>query len=358
MKLQSAIEFLSVYGFVLLIIMIVIVVLFLIVAAPKSAVPAQCSAFGGPDCIGTYFFANQPGGYSILTVLLSDSQSVPMAINRVNGIVLGANVTGACNPTTIYPGQETVCKLVFNSTPSQYSTVIGTYFLYAADCNQNIQQAGYSCVESSNVVYSGSFRNTVEPSETAVFAVSAGVVDSSLENPAYELSPLNYFGNDVRFVQGGDWMSKTGGFAYSTAGTWEGVTYPGNVFLGMGVSLFPSQIPLLGNYNVNVRAPSTCGPAPFNSTFDTVSGVYYMRAAGTMDISIYTDDGMDVYYKPASSGTWVSAFGSSAWKSQFSTKYGPDAVSVTSPGLYQVTAAWFNDCAIGLEAMNLSGGTP
>ena len=73
MKLQSAIEFLTTYGFVLIIIAALISLVFLVVGSARTEIPSACASFGGLDCNFLSFYSNVSSRYSVVTLSLSNS---------------------------------------------------------------------------------------------------------------------------------------------------------------------------------------------------------------------------------------------------------------------------------------------
>ena len=59
MRAQSALEFLSTYGFLFTILAVVIVIVAFIAGSATSAIPGQCSSFAGPSCNFVMAYSNQ-----------------------------------------------------------------------------------------------------------------------------------------------------------------------------------------------------------------------------------------------------------------------------------------------------------
>ncbi|MDG7037134.1 MAG: hypothetical protein JRM72_07100 [Nitrososphaerota archaeon] len=73
----------------------------------------------------------------------------------------------------------------------------------------------------------------------------------------------------------------------------------------------------------------------------------------TVAVGLFTDGSTVFSTGTASSSSWASVFGGSAWHSQGATPY--TATVSVSPGIYQVTADWVNTGGPGMSAITFSG---
>jgi hypothetical protein len=342
MKQQSAIEFLTVYGFVFMIIAIVIVIVFILASSPKNLIPSQCSSFGGPSCISTYLYTNQNSGYLLLTVLIENSEEVPINITNFSSTVSNYKGVGTCNPAILYPGQEAVCKSIINAAISQYNTVSGFYNMKAQFCDQNINNANAGCSITNTVNYTGSFTQSASPIEPLILAITAArIIPNNKSSVAFQTSPQSYLQNNMKIIENGDLAGSLTGYMYTANSADFGGEY-----LGFHALQYPSQISSLNN-NASCKLP-------YNSTFSLASGIYYMKNAGSLKVSAFSANDIEVYYKPANAAAWSSIFNGAAWNGGGATQYGPDTVSVNS-GFYDIVIASSSTCSYGIQGINVTG---
>jgi hypothetical protein len=167
-RAQSAIEFLSVYGYVFLIIAIVVAVIALMINVPSSVLPSQCSFYSGFTCSQAALVKNTAG--AALIIQATDAQPGTVSTNAFNAILnYRSSATGACTPQKVVQGQTIYCVANFSFTPVQTSVYAGTFDLYADYCApapQNVSTA--PCMPNSNTVFGGSVRVQPLPSNVPV----------------------------------------------------------------------------------------------------------------------------------------------------------------------------------------------
>jgi len=135
-RLQSAIEFLSVYGFVILIIAIALAALVILSGLPRISLPTQCSFFTGFVCDDAIYTINTvPNTGSVLLIAAADTQPGALNISSFTAFVGFANSTsGYCVPNVAQQGQMIYCIANFSLTPTLGSTYSGTFNIHANYC--------------------------------------------------------------------------------------------------------------------------------------------------------------------------------------------------------------------------------
>src|SRR5271157_2438755 len=98
MRAQSAVEFLSTYGFLFAILGITVSVIAFLATSAASTVPGQCSSYAGLACNFVMLYSNTIAGYSLVTLSITNTQSVPINLTSANVTVQGASSVGACAP--------------------------------------------------------------------------------------------------------------------------------------------------------------------------------------------------------------------------------------------------------------------
>ncbi|MCL5093386.1 MAG: hypothetical protein M1128_02885 [Candidatus Marsarchaeota archaeon] len=161
LKAQSAVEFLSVYGFVILVIAIAIAVLVLFISIPKTILPTQCSFLSGFSCVdGIYTINSTAGVNSILLISATDMQPGIVNISRFSGYIdYHESTSGYCVPSVATEGQKVYCIANIGVTPSFGSVYFGTFDIYANYCtpaSSNFYTT--KCPADSNYTYGGNIR--------------------------------------------------------------------------------------------------------------------------------------------------------------------------------------------------------
>ncbi len=342
MKGQSAIEFLSTYAFLFIILGIVISILFYFATVPKATLPMQCSSFGGPNCNYIQYYTNTTAGYGYVLMSITNSQSAPINITNVTVEISNSKGVGVCNPSFLYPGQESTCLIPFSHPYAPQLTVRGFYSINAKYCNNGLNNIGENANCTEPASYGGSFATTATTSKMYIFSVVAMQSPPIQQLSPYSSVPTMPAGWTIE--QNGDWIANSSfSYSYGTA------SYLGSTYLGIKTKPFPISVSTLGNNNVHCSLP-------YNSTLSLASTLFYLPAPASITFNIETDDAMAVYYKGPNVPQWTSApgIGSSAWHGQGATKYTSNTISLTASGIYYVDIMWSNICTPGVQALNAS----
>lgn len=157
MKGQSAIEFISVYGFMLIVaaLFIALIVLFAF-AAQNSIKTSQCGSFGGFYCVSAQVISNVVTRNSIVFFALDTQQSIPINVTGVNVIIGNGTYSGTCTPRVSTPGYFMNCTAYTNFVRIGQQ-VIGSYTLNGRYCNSPLNNVLSGACAYQNVIYSGSF---------------------------------------------------------------------------------------------------------------------------------------------------------------------------------------------------------
>ncbi|MEM3202010.1 MAG: hypothetical protein QW774_02705 [Candidatus Micrarchaeaceae archaeon] len=340
-KAQSSIEFLTTYGFLFIILGIVISVLVFTISIPTTVLPSQCVAYSGPSCSALLFYTNISNSYSVITMLISNGQSMPINVSSVTVIIRSTKSVGVCTPNLIQPGQEAVCEIPIAGASHPGSFIQGFYSINATYCSQPISKISAGCSASSSpITYGGSFSATPSTKHQFIFAVTAyksPINQQLLPFQSQPFLPASYTNYTV--MENGDWVTN-GSYAYGTS------SYVGATYLGMRVVPFPQITQYLNNNYI------ACS-APYNSSLSIAYTTLYFPSGGSASFAIETDDAMSIYYKSATTAVWSNLF-SSAWHGQGATPYGPNTITFSS-GLSNFAVMWENICAPGVQVLQSSG---
>ncbi len=172
---QSAVEFLSVYGYVFLILGIVIAVAFLYSSVPSSIVPFQCNFYSGFQCTDAAIIYNSVSGVSSLVIVASMTQPGVVNVSSFNAVIqLSPTTKGYCLPQTAIAGQYVYCIANLTYTPTQSQIYSGTFTMlanYCAGFGTNVSST--PCSASTNYTFSGSYRVQPQPRTTTLNGIIA-----------------------------------------------------------------------------------------------------------------------------------------------------------------------------------------
>lgn len=337
MRAQSAIDFLMTYSFMFLVLTTTIIIVVYFISAPSSQIPSQCSSFSGPTCNLVYIYTNRSSLYSIVTVSVSNAQSVPINITGFSVAMNGYTYNGFCNPYYLLQGQGSTCAANASFVPPS-AAAQGAYAITAQFCNSATSNVGPTTCNYQKVSYGGAFITSPSTRKVIVFSVAAARGPASVQLTPYASSPGIPSGFAVQ--QNGDWIAnQTNGNVSYAFGTYG---YSGNA-MGVPIVKFPSSLSTLSSNAV------ACS-APYNSVLSVASTSVYLPSFTPVTFKVDTDDGMEVYYRYGSIGaSWAPVFGSGTWRSQPANVYGPNTIQM-APGVYGFSAEWTNICSAGLQA--------
>ena len=159
MKIQSASEFLSIYGFAILGIAIFSIILYFLLTIPTSAVPNQCAFSGYFACKDISIGSNSITSRAVFLLTNLQQYAIANALATINVSNVGT-FSGACSPNVILPGGDLECVINFNTkiTPNQLAK--GTLSLKDKVC---ASVAGNSCGSQIPQNYSGTFSAHISP---------------------------------------------------------------------------------------------------------------------------------------------------------------------------------------------------
>ncbi|MEM3781818.1 MAG: hypothetical protein QXT43_02570 [Candidatus Micrarchaeaceae archaeon] len=342
MRSQSSIEFLTTYGFMFIIIGVVISVLAFITFSPLVYSPSQCNSYAGLYCSAVQLYSNSTGHFSIVTLSLTNSGSVPVNLSNITVTVRGLSATGTCTPSIALPGQGIICLAQFASfSPAFASYVQGFYKVSADICNSGISSVynGTCAYQSAN--FSGSFEAPAEPSLAVPVSVLA--LQGSRSQQLAPYTGLPYLPN-TSVVQSTylllNLSKKALQYAFGTP------SYQGDIYLGQKVVPFPFAVNSLNNNNVDCSTPGR-----FNSTYSIFATTLFLPSVEVLNVSYAVDDRIIVLYKPSTSSSW-SPVPNAGWQGSSTGN-----IVHVGPGLYNLEIMWVNVCAPGVQVVKISNFT-
>ena len=165
MKLQSATEFLSMYGFMFLILAAAIVIIAYIALDTNALLPSHCTQFSGLNCNYMSFTYSSSTGTSTVLISLTNSQSVPVNVISFGVILSSATYPGSCSATYIIPGNTMTCTAVASGLSlTKGQAEQGEYVVNAGYCNSDVGDVSLLTCNFEPVTYGGSFLAYATPS--------------------------------------------------------------------------------------------------------------------------------------------------------------------------------------------------
>ncbi len=193
---QSAIEFLSIYGFAILFITITVVLIYAFLTFTSTTVPTQCSFQGYVTCKAMTIGSNSLTTSAVF--LLSNSQQYaienPSATINITGV---GSFGGTCAPNFILPGGILECIITFSQTITAKQISNGNIYLSTTVCTQPTQTG---CASPVPQTYGGTFSAPISsliPPPGCSISLS-GVGDRLTAN--VKISNINVAGVTVDFT--------------------------------------------------------------------------------------------------------------------------------------------------------------
>ncbi|MDE1810581.1 MAG: hypothetical protein KGH66_00885 [Candidatus Micrarchaeota archaeon] len=157
-RAQSAIEFMSGYGFVFLIIAIALALLFIFSSIPQTVLPTQCSFLSGFSCTDAIYTNTVHGSALLITAI--DTQPGIVNISGFSGYInFAPSYTGVCAPNVAVAGQVVYCTANFTFKPKLGNIYSGSFKIaanYCANGSSNLTTA--QCQTSATYTYGGNVR--------------------------------------------------------------------------------------------------------------------------------------------------------------------------------------------------------
>ncbi len=193
-KLQTSVEFISTYGFAILIIAIVLGAIYVFVLAPQKSPPSSCTFSPGTYCNDILITSNSQGLHAI--ILLTNSQQYPIVNPSVAINTSQYNAKGLCSPNYVAPGGAIFCNVTLTTQNSlQAGTLlVGSVSLIGTSCPGKIAS---SCASSPKQTYTGSFTTHTELASTSLPQIVISVENSTQYAngvPDKITASINYYG--------------------------------------------------------------------------------------------------------------------------------------------------------------------
>jgi len=158
-------EYLTTYGWAILIVGIITSLLYLYATTPSTIVPASCIFVTGVHCNAMVIGVNPTTHATTVALFLTNSQPYPLANPYLFVQLNGANSTGiACSPNYALAAGSMVCVLPLSTQTSLGQFLAGKLYLNATYCGLNPNYSGSNlCAGAQRETYAGDFSSHVEP---------------------------------------------------------------------------------------------------------------------------------------------------------------------------------------------------
>lgn len=169
-RAQSAIEYLTTYGWAILIIAIIVSILYLYIAVPSQITTNSCNFVSGASCQDFVVGTNAITHVTKAEFWLTNTQPDPIENPTLYVRYAGQNTTPVtCLPTNtlIITGGLVNCTVTLPGNATLASLVAGNLYLEATYCGLSNQsyQSTLTCKQAAQQTYTGSFTAHVQPQE-------------------------------------------------------------------------------------------------------------------------------------------------------------------------------------------------
>jgi len=164
-KAQSAMEYLTTYGWAILIVGIITSLLYLYSTTPSTIVPTSCVFVTGVHCNAMVIGVNPTTHATTIALFLTNSQPYPLANPYLFVKLNGANSTGvSCTPNYALASGSMVCVLPLSKKTSLGQFLSGRLYLNATYCGLQVNYSHSNmCNASPKETYAGTFQSHIEP---------------------------------------------------------------------------------------------------------------------------------------------------------------------------------------------------
>ncbi len=176
---QAAVEYLSIYGWALLIIAAVFAFVLIYVSLPQSIVPSHCTISLGFQCNAVVFGTNTTTHNITIAMAVSNRLSETLESPNLTITYDGVNYTGPCSPTYVPPGASSICVFNIPKKANLGQYVSSPIYITAKDCGLSVNN---SCASAPKEVYAGN----IQAHATTYVAPNASLTLSANSSSPFE----------------------------------------------------------------------------------------------------------------------------------------------------------------------------
>ncbi len=291
---QSAIDYLTTYGWAVLIITLIVSIFYFYISAPTQAVSNTCNFVSGVYCSDIVLGTNLTTHATVLALFLINSQQEPISNPMISAQVnlLNSQKFG-CAPDYVLPGGSILCiaNLPINTTTG--SLVSGRMYLSGTYCS--LSGGSYSsggCPGATNQTYVGIFALHTQPliSEKTTLNLTATnfteAANNSLDRLTATVNLLGYplRGATIRFAENNTAYLLQPNFTlsdiYGNTLNYISGGIPGKVIVTASYAGLSKSI-LITFVNPIAYYPLTLNMIPTNSEYSWKACLYYTQPSNS-----------------------------------------------------------------------------
>ncbi|MEM0200816.1 MAG: hypothetical protein QXD23_00205 [Candidatus Micrarchaeaceae archaeon] len=185
MKGQSAIEFLTTYGWAIIILIIVLAFVVYLLTSLNTVVPNTCTFNSGFSC--TDFLVETNSLSSTVLMLLSNNQNYPItsATAVVNLSSIGT-VVAHCLPTYVIPGGDILCTGTTSNIIGNNVDLSGKATVNASECISISNPV--ACTQKYNINYTATLNTKTTTYANNICSISLSFTTGTITGVQYPLS--------------------------------------------------------------------------------------------------------------------------------------------------------------------------
>ncbi len=277
MKAQSSIEFLTTYGWAIIIIVVVLAFIVFLLSSLSSAVPNTCIFSSGFSC-SDFLIESNATSTSVL-LFLSNTAKYPIKSATVSANIstLGT-VVAHCSPDYVLPGGDMICLGSSSTVLQNDINLDGVATINASECTSISDPE--ACTQKYNVNYTATL-------DTKTTTYSQNICSISL-NPTTGLTTSRQYPLSATVTLNGNPISgATVNFSSNSIDLSIAPNYENTVSNGSATTYMSSQLP--NSYTVEATFYTCSTTAEYSFTKKTVSqNINYVPVTITNDQSTAT----------------------------------------------------------------------
>ena len=258
---QSAFEFITTYGWAILILAVVIALLYYFIGIPSTSVPSKCQFLFGSNCQG--IIATSMASSTKMTMIITNAQNYPI-FNPLIKVATDSygNLSAACLPANalVNPGSEIICNVTIPEKISPGTTITGTIYLNITACPsgniKNCQPEQLQTYKGNIITRVTSQSSNIHLTSTSTSSTSTSSTSTSSTSSTSTTTSTSTSTSTVSCVPGSQSYTTAGTFHFTTpSGCGTSTTYTISLVGGGGGGA--SQQLLF--CNIQHTAPPYCG---------------------------------------------------------------------------------------------------
>lgn len=277
MRAQSAMDYITNYGWAVLILVVIMALLYFFLYIPAQVVNTSCNFASGVYCNDVIVATNTLTHNTIVALLLTNGQQSSLLNPEIYGYLNNTNTTPSrCSPNYVLPGGSMICTVNTTTKMSIGTLLAGKLYLNATYCQQSSASygTGQSCQSPTQQIYEGTFAGHIqalESTKTGLKLTSANSVQSATNTTDPLYATITLLGYPLKGATVNFTLNNTNGFVVSPNKT---ITNAQGVALSSAsgtqaanVLVTASYAGLTSNTVIIFIAPETITFTPSNFTF-------------------------------------------------------------------------------------------